>query len=72
MIIDRCATCCVWDQFPNRDYGRCRRNAPLAHIVAADDEVDIKPAWPLTHGDDWCGQYASQAVNRASARLTAS
>ncbi len=41
--------------------GQCRRHAPPAFLVGAN-ESDIatvrKPAWAITGTDDWCGEFA--------------
>lgn len=54
-----CANCAYWD--PGRSPGRgvCRRSAPTP--------VDHHPyvgQWPLTWGDEWCGQHQLRAPQK--------
>ena len=52
------------------DYGECRRRAPVALMHAAlrvalydiedpeEREVQAEAVWPLTHFEQWCGEFA--------------
>jgi hypothetical protein len=52
-----CKDCCFWEKYdleeqPHEtpDFGECRRYPPTA---TSDDQQ----LWPVTHEDDWCGEF---------------
>ena len=55
-INQECSTCKFWTGrgIYNSLPGDCKRNAPVAGKHPHTGELAV---WPLTHGDDWCGQY---------------
>ena len=54
----RCELCSFWKDFDaKRETGECLRNAPLPNIPAPKDTTT---AWPVTHKDQWCGQFESK------------
>jgi len=46
-----CAQCRYYE--PKRE--RCRFNSPTVLVVGGVPET----AWPSTHPDDWCGEWAA-------------
>ncbi len=50
MIKPSCAKCRFWVSVPEKIYGACRRNAPLA-------DGALHTEWPLTDEDEWCGEF---------------
>jgi len=55
----RCDHCRYWVRHLHRGRGTCHRNTP--HPVAGFG------VWPITLGNDWCGEFkAKQAVKKKS------
>lgn len=61
-----CEDCRWYEPLPEKDQpapespsrGRCRRNSPIVHIRAnATSKGAMKATWPLTRGNDWCGDF---------------
>ena len=53
-IAEKCAACRFWTKLIRDDgLGRCRRYPPQQQHVPGCW------VWPLTHEDDWCGEYQS-------------
>lgn len=57
----KCLHCIYW--YPERKHnldelteGQCRFNAPQFR-PNAEQKVGARGAWPLTFGQDWCGQF---------------
>lgn len=52
-----CGACLFW-QSTNEDLstGLCRRMAPRVFFVK-EDQKSLETMWPVTYGDDWCGEY---------------
>lgn len=38
-------------------HGECRRHAPQTVAFEVDDEVKFESMFPVTAGDDWCGDF---------------
>ena len=57
-IVGQCANCRFWDNsiIEVKTTGVCRRFPPVACAVD-DDECLTFPSWPLTHDDEWCGEW---------------
>lgn len=70
----RCDSCLHWlpdpEAFPGEPGGQCRRHAPrpvLLALVREGAEVDDVVLWPVTAGDDWCGEWQPPPVKQAFA-----
>jgi hypothetical protein len=55
----RCDTCEYWEGFHPRDgnkgRGKCRKRSP--QIISIPPSFTGIAKWPITHDDDWCGDY---------------
>lgn len=51
-----CAECAHWNTTAS-DEGECRRHAPQLISFEVDDDVKIQSSFPMTSGDDWCGDF---------------
>lgn len=55
-----CANCLFWKSIPNPDPqvrgGICRRSPPVPMAIPGNP-LGIS-FWPITSGQDWCGQHA--------------
>ena len=62
--------CCCWWAFVAHDeasmVGECRRRAPIASGIAGQERPDT-PLWPITKGQDWCGDHVAE-VSQVGAR----
>jgi hypothetical protein len=56
----QCRHCRFWDVIMVES-GYCRRYAPRGVVEVAieddDDDAPVVAVWPVTHHDDWCGEY---------------
>lgn len=52
-----CAACIHWNKL-EEDHGECRRHAPQTVAFEIDDEVKFESMFPVTAGEDWCGDFA--------------
>lgn len=48
----RCDKCQYWHANDGQMLGYCRLNAPIP-----DNGNYGSSIWPMTHADDWCGQF---------------
>jgi hypothetical protein len=57
----RCETCKFWRRFGMEKDAECHRNAPLPSIksenTAKKNNTWPPTVWPMTHFDQWCGEY---------------
>ena len=51
-----CQACAYWNPFES-DAGECRRHAPQTVAFEVDEEVKFESMFPVTAGDDWCGDF---------------
>jgi len=51
-----CAACAYWNKLED-DAGECRRHAPQTLAFEVDEEVKFESMFPVTAGDDWCGDF---------------
>lgn len=51
-----CAACTFWNKL-DEDHGECRRHAPQTVAFEVDDEVKFESMFPVTAGEDWCGDF---------------
>ena len=51
-----CAECSFWNPL-EEGHGECRRHAPQTVAFEVDDEVKFESVFPVTAGDDWCGDF---------------
>jgi hypothetical protein len=51
----RCECCRYWHRLDtNPGQGECRRHAPSPE---AFESIHMMAAWPVSNGDDWCGEF---------------
>jgi hypothetical protein len=56
----KCGNCRFWEMFPDPNGpGVCRRHAPRPKMTASMSVTKTTATWPITHDDDWCGEYES-------------
>lgn len=60
-----CAACSFWNPIEDNT-GECRRHAPQTIAFEVDDEVKLESLFPVTAGEDWCGDFV-QAAQGSSA-----
>ena len=54
----RCRRCRHWSPLAgNPEQGECRRFAPRP---AVSSSVHMLASWPVTNGDDWCGEFVAR------------
>lgn len=70
----KCSECRFWGKnyFDNKDnlfplatpWSRpCKRHAPVrGKEVFFDSFVGNQPEWPITHKDDWCGDFEQKPL----------
>ncbi len=51
-----CEACAYWNKVEH-DHGECRRHAPQTVAFEVDEEVKFESMFPVTAGDDWCGDF---------------
>jgi len=51
-----CQACAFWNELES-DAGECRRHAPQTLAFEVDEEVKFESMFPVTAGDDWCGDF---------------
>ena len=51
-----CQACAFWNELES-DAGECRRHAPQTVAFEVDEEVKFESMFPVTAGDDWCGDF---------------
>jgi hypothetical protein len=51
-----CAACTFWNKLDG-EHGECRRHAPQTVAFEVDDEVKFESMFPVTAGEDWCGDF---------------
>jgi len=67
----RCGTCEWWNAtYTDSLLGsmgprQCRRRSPMLRsititLVGSNEGHGPDPAWPLTHADSWCGEWAAR------------
>lgn len=52
-----CQNCAFWNSLDNSQ-GECRRHAPQTIAFEVDEEVKFESMFPITAGDDWCGDFS--------------
>ena len=59
-----CGNCLFWKRIPNPDPqihgGICRRHPPVPMAIPGN-ALGIS-FWPITSGQDWCGEHAEQEL----------
>jgi len=72
---ESCKSCKYWKEIGRRTFekrvkkmaGQCRKLPPRMCPTALSTEREmIKYRFPLSAGDDWCGQYAKRPVTAVS------
>ncbi len=51
-----CEVCEYWHDLKNEPAGECRRYAP--HAKRSMEAHRAVAAWPITHPNDWCGDFS--------------
>ena len=59
MIKIECFSCKYWQESTAPpDWGACRRYAPRVSASTQRTKSEhLEVQWPLTHLDDWCGEF---------------
>jgi hypothetical protein len=52
-----CEACAHWNDLEDST-GECRRHAPQTIAFEADSELRFESMFPMTAGDDWCGDFS--------------
>ena len=56
-LITQCFECAYWEQYGEREQGRCLRFAPGRAVgVRHEDDPSSLYEWPMTLFDDRCGE----------------
>lgn len=55
-----CEKCSYWNPIED-SHGECRRHAPQTIAFEVDEEVKFESMFPVTAGDDWCGDFSAEA-----------
>ncbi len=70
-----CSDCLYWQRITTaveediiEPQGECHRYPPVLTLVADDAECETDLPWyfPVTLGDQWCGEYRSRAEHQAA------
>lgn len=56
-ITRACQACEFWN-IVEANTGECRRHAPQTVSFEVDDEVKFESMFPVTAGEDWCGDFS--------------
>ncbi len=59
-----CEKCEYWQELEDEPAGECRRYAP--HAKRRMDSARTVAAWPITHPNDWCGEFSRSPERVAS------
>lgn len=51
-----CKDCTFWNLL-EANQGQCRRHAPQLVAFEVDDQVKFQSKFPVTAGEDWCGDF---------------
>jgi hypothetical protein len=54
-----CQDCTFWNPLQSNQ-GQCRRHAPQLVAFEVDDEVRFQSKFPVTAGEDWCGDFQKE------------
>jgi hypothetical protein len=54
---DAACKMCVYWKTTTPDRGECRRHAPQTIVFKVDDQMKYEYKFPVTAGDDWCGDF---------------
>jgi hypothetical protein len=54
-----CNACTFWKP-TQPDRGECHRHAPQAVVFNVDDQVRFESRFPVTAGQDWCGDFSQK------------
>ncbi|WP_035613296.1 high-potential iron-sulfur protein [Haloferula sp. BvORR071] len=54
-----CKNCAFWNP-QEEGHGECRRHAPHTVAFDVDEEVHFESVFPMTTGEDWCGDFENQ------------
>lgn len=54
-----CEQCAYWNAIED-SHGECRRHAPQTIAFEVDEEVKFESMFPVTAGDDWCGDFSAK------------
>lgn len=52
-----CGNCAFWHASETGSQGECRVRPPQAIAFHVDDETTVKTLFPVTSGQDWCGEF---------------
>ncbi len=58
-ITRACEACTFWNKL-EESHGECRRHAPQTVAFEVDDEVKFESMFPVTAGEDWCGDFEKE------------
>ncbi len=51
-----CQSCNFW-KATSENNGECRRRAPQNIVFEVNDKVSVESRFPVTDGNDWCGEF---------------
>lgn len=54
-----CKDCTFWNPLKSNE-GQCRRHAPQMVAFEVDDKVRFESKFPVTAGEDWCGDFQKE------------
>jgi len=54
-----CRACTYWHK-TGVDQGECRRHAPQTIVFKVDKDMKFESHFPVTKGEDWCGDYSEK------------
>jgi hypothetical protein len=56
-----CGCCLFFKRFDSENFGECRRNSPMPLTRHVDEEKWQEgfavTEWPVTHEDEFCGEF---------------
>jgi hypothetical protein len=55
---ERCEVCRFWKAEPKWEDGYCHRCPPAAVFITGEEPTMRRGQWPVTHYEDWCGEFA--------------
>jgi hypothetical protein len=63
----KCKSCEFWRKFGQTEDAECHRNAPPPSIksekTAKKGNMWPSTVWPMTHFDQWCGEFQPKQDN---------
>ena len=59
-----CKDCTFWNPLQQDKLGQCRRHAPQLVAFEVDDQVKFQSKFPVTAGEDWCGDFQREMNTR--------